>query len=114
MLAAIAALRKRGLPCYVATNQGTYRIAHMQAKIGYGQPFDRIFDSASIGAMKHDPAFYSAVTAALALPPDAILFWDDSAGNIAVARAYGWKAEHYTDFAAFQATMQQLLLATGD
>jgi putative hydrolase of the HAD superfamily len=111
MLAAIADLRRRGMPCYLATNQEQYRIAYMRAQMGFGQIFDGIFASVDIGAMKHDQAFYIAVTAALRLPADTILFWDDSAGNVAVARAYGWHAEQYVDFATFQAAMQRYLVA---
>ncbi len=109
MLAAISDLRQHGLPCYLATNQEQYRIAYMQTQMGFGQLFDRIFASADIGAMKHDEAFYATVTATLGLPPETVLFWDDSAGNVAVARAYGWHAEQFIDVARFQATMQHYL-----
>jgi putative hydrolase of the HAD superfamily len=112
MLAAIADLRRRGLPCYLATNQEHYRLAYMREQMGFGQIFDGIFASADIGAMKHDRAFYTTVTAALSLPADVILFWDDSAGNVAVARAYGWHAEQYIDFDAFQLTIQHYLTAS--
>lgn len=111
MLAVIAEMRQRGIPCYLATNQEHYRLAYMREQMGFGQIFDGIFASAEIGAMKHDRAFYSAVTAALTLPADAILFWDDSAGNVDAARAYGWRAEHYSDFATFQAAMQRSIEA---
>jgi putative hydrolase of the HAD superfamily len=109
MLAAIADLRRRGLPCYLATNQEHYRLAYMREQMGFGQLFDGIFASADIGAIKHDQAFYAAVTAALQLPADAILFWDDSASNVVAARAYGWHAELYRDFDAFQLIVQRYL-----
>ena len=109
MLAVIADLRQRGVPCYLATNQERYRLAYMREQMGFGQIFDGIFASAEIGAIKHDRAFYAGVTAALGLPADAILFWDDSAGNVEAARAYGWNAEHYRDFAAFQGAMQSYI-----
>jgi putative hydrolase of the HAD superfamily len=109
MLATISGLRQRGLPCYLATNQEHYRIAYMQTQMRFGQLFDGIFSSGAIGAMKHEVAFYTAVTGVLGGPPESILFWDDSAGNVAVARAYGWQAEQYTNFAAFQVKMQHYL-----
>jgi putative hydrolase of the HAD superfamily len=81
----------------------------MRAQMGFGHLFDRIFASADIGAMKHDQAFYTAVTATLRLPADTILFWDDSPTNVAAARTYGWRAEQYSDFDTFRTIMQRYL-----
>jgi putative hydrolase of the HAD superfamily len=107
MLAVIAEMRRRGIPCYLATNQERYRLAYMREQMGFGQIFDGIFASAEIGAMKHDRAFYAAVTEILRSPADAIMFWDDSVSNVDAARAYGWNAKHYSDFATFQAAVQR-------
>jgi FMN phosphatase YigB (HAD superfamily) len=51
-----------------------------------------MFWSAELGLSKAGPEAFAAVTGRLGIDPDAILFIDDSAGNIARARAAGWEA----------------------
>jgi putative hydrolase of the HAD superfamily len=109
VMGAIEALRRRGIPCYLATNQEHYRVRYMRTTMQFDAHFDGIFASAAVGAMKHDPAFYATVTAQLDQTAETILFWDDSPGNITVARAYGWNAHLYTDFDAFQEVMHTYL-----
>jgi 2-haloacid dehalogenase len=52
--------------------------------------------SGDIGLIKPDPAIYDRHTKDFGLTPSATLFIDDSAANIAAARAYGWNAIHFT------------------
>jgi HAD superfamily hydrolase (TIGR01509 family) len=51
-----------------------------------------MFLSAELGLSKSGPEAFAAVTKRLGCRPDAILFVDDSAGNVARARAAGWEA----------------------
>jgi len=51
-----------------------------------------MFWSAELGLSKAGPEAFAAVTRRLGIDPDAILFIDDSAANVARARAAGWDA----------------------
>jgi putative hydrolase of the HAD superfamily len=94
MLAAVAALRQRGIECHLATNQEPVRAAHMSEQLGYSHLFDREFYSCRLGFAKPDPEYFRAMLARLALPPGAVLFLDDKEANVAAARAVGLHAEH--------------------
>jgi putative hydrolase of the HAD superfamily len=105
LIAAIASLRRCGVRCALATNQERHRLAYMRSSMRFAGLFDATFCSAEIGVLKSDRGFYRAVEHALDLSGGAILFWDDTAANVACARDCGWRAEQYTDFGAFQSVM---------
>jgi putative hydrolase of the HAD superfamily len=105
----IAGLRQRGLRCYLATNQESYRIAYMREQMGFDQLFDGIFYSGGLGCKKTDARFYHAVMRATELTGAEILFWDDTFENIVAARAQGWNAEHYRSFEEFEPTLATYL-----
>ncbi|MEZ4657419.1 MAG: HAD-IA family hydrolase [Caldilineaceae bacterium] len=105
MLNAIVELRGQGTPCYLATNQEAYRLAYMRKQMRFETHFDGIFASCEVGHMKHDAAYFAQVTQKLGLQPAHILFWDDSLGNVDTARRFGWQAEHFIDYSAFQSTI---------
>ncbi len=58
---------------------------------------EEIFCSGDLNVAKPEPAFYSRVTAALGASPDSILFFDDSAVNVAAATTQGWHGFLYHD-----------------
>jgi|HubBroStandDraft_1064217.scaffolds.fasta_scaffold38651_4 FMN phosphatase YigB (HAD superfamily) len=66
---------------------------------------DPMFWSSRIGACKPTPKAFAAVETALGLPPEAILFIDDSPANIAAALARGWDAIHFTANAPLMAEL---------
>ena len=55
-------------------------------------PFRKIYLSHEIGARKPEPAAFRTVVADMGLAPDRVLFFDDSAQNVAGARACGLMA----------------------
>lgn len=59
--------------------------------------FDDIIISAEVGLMKPDPQLYHLAARRLGILPAEALFVDDSAENIAGARAVGMQALHFTD-----------------
>ena len=61
-----------------------------------GAVLDPMFWSAELHATKSDPASYAAVLARLGVEPSAILFIDDSAANVTMARSLGWDALVFT------------------
>ncbi|MEM6303684.1 MAG: HAD family phosphatase [Pseudomonadota bacterium] len=89
------ALQARGVPVFSLTNFGieTYQIA--AARYSYLNQFDRDFISGHLGVIKPDPAIYKAVEDGAGLPPEALLFTDDRADNIAAAAARGWQTHHF-------------------
>jgi 2-haloacid dehalogenase len=46
--------------------------------------------------IKPAPSIYEAVEQGSGLPPEALLFTDDRADNIAAADARGWQTHHFT------------------
>lgn len=52
--------------------------------------------SGEVGLIKPDPAIYELHTRTFDLVPEATLFIDDSAPNVAGARSIGWQALHFT------------------
>lgn len=86
------------LPLYVfsntnATHAATWRRLHADTMA----LFRGIFLSHEIGGRKPEAAAYLRVAAAIGLPPQRILFFDDLAVNVAAARAVGMRAVQVTD-----------------
>ena len=110
LLISVQHLRQQGIPCYLATNQEQYRTAYILEEMGFAQKFDGIFSSAHVGQVKSQPAFFEHVLRKLnGIAAHEILFWDDSAPNIATARQFGLQAEIYTTFADFTRKMSRYL-----
>lgn len=78
---------------YLATGQEHHRAAYLWNDLDLKALFKDIFYSAKLGALKNDPAFFSAINETLAITPDEKpLFFDDHAEVVALARAAGWDA----------------------
>ncbi len=101
LVACIRALRGSGIRCCLATNQERYRSEYLASNMGFGDIFDGLYFSATIGYRKPDLRFYASVTQAIGLPRESILFWDDEQANVDAAREYGWRAETYVGFHEF-------------
>lgn len=92
----LARLKARGVPVFALTNFGAETWETALALYPFLTTFDRVFVSARIRAIKPDPAIYAHVEQETGLAPGALLFADDSAANVAAARARGWHAHHFT------------------
>lgn len=88
----VAQVRAQGVGCYLATNQQDHRRAWMRDELGIDEHFDEVFYSAELGAMKPDPAFFTAILDRIGLPPAQVGFVDDNVDNVATARALGIQA----------------------
>lgn len=103
-------LRKKGIKCYLATNQEKYRTQYMLKHMGFSKIFDKVYASAHLGYRKPDLEFFAKVMNDL---PDfeksEILFWDDLTENVEVARELGINAEIYTSFEDFRKKMQKYI-----
>lgn len=94
----ISALLSRAgarMPLYAFSNTNRPHVAHFSAAypdvLGH---FTEIYLSSSIGLRKPDAAAFRHVANAIGAPASRIVFFDDSAENIAGARAYGLTAVH--------------------
>ena len=93
----IQRLRRKGVLCFLATNNEKYRFQYMLDKMGFADAFDKTFASAHLRFKKPDPEFFSKIYGELdKIQKNEILFVDDSAGNIEAARNFGIHTEHYT------------------
>lgn len=89
MVKLVRSARAAGLITALATNQQSYRGAHMQATLGYEELFDRTFYSFEVGLRKPDPAYFRTVVDALGVRPDEAVFVDDMRANVLGAREAG-------------------------
>jgi len=94
----IAALLSRAgarMPLYAFSNTNRPHVAHFsEAYADVLGHFREIYLSSSIGLRKPDVAAYRHVVNAIGVPASRIVFFDDSAENIAGARASGLAAVH--------------------
>lgn len=87
----LRALRRKGVPVYALSNFGreTFRLA--ETNFPFLEEFDGRVLSGELGVAKPDPAIYAALEQMAGVTPDALLFTDDVAVNIAAAEARGWQ-----------------------
>lgn len=95
LLAGLAALRAKGIPMYLATNQEHRRAAYLMENLGLSSYFDGIFYSAMFGYQKPASEFFRLATERVGIDPSEIAFIDDYPANIEAARQFGWKAMHW-------------------
>lgn len=102
----VDALHERGVPLYAITNFGH----ELWAGFRPTQPvFDRFRDIVVSGTeklAKPDPAIYRLAEARFGHAPQAMLFVDDNADNIAAVRACGWHGHLFTDAATLEAELK--------
>jgi 2-haloacid dehalogenase/putative hydrolase of the HAD superfamily len=104
--AAIEALHARGVPQYGLSN-----ISHetVDSTLAMSPAFGRLAGfvaSGREGVMKPDPAIFHLTCERFGLAPSEIFFVDDSARNIAAARALGFDTLHFTDPAALRPALE--------
>src|SRR6266550_2286879 len=85
------------LPLYAFSNTNNAHVAHFShAYADVLGHFREIYLSSSIGLRKPEAEAYDHVVKAIGLPASRIVFFDDSADNIAGARARGLTAVQVT------------------
>jgi putative hydrolase of the HAD superfamily len=83
------------LPCYLFSNTNPAHLKYWaKAYAPALVPFRRTFVSSSIGLRKPDKAAFHHVASEIGIAPGRILFFDDSAENVAGAKAAGLQAVH--------------------
>lgn len=94
-IALLRALRGKGVPVFALTNFGKYSFDEAIPKLDFLVEFDRHYVSGRMGVIKPDPRIYQMVEEDCGLPPQALLFADDRADNIAAAGARGWRTHQF-------------------
>jgi putative hydrolase of the HAD superfamily len=95
VLADVAALRAAGVAVHLTTNQEHLRAGYLMGRLGLGRLVDGIQYSAALGARKPEAAFFARAAAAVGVPAAGLMLVDDTAANVAAARAAGWQARHW-------------------
>lgn len=90
-------LTAEGLQQVIATNNEHHRANYIEHVSGFGDRVSQVFSSGRIGHAKPETAFFEHVSDTLDLAPQELLLIDDSAANVAAAKAIGWHAYHFTD-----------------
>lgn len=88
--AAVEGARRLGVPVVLLSNTNPLHWGVLRAE--FESVFDRCFLSYETGELKPDPDAFAGVEAALGVAPTDLLFFDDNAHNIEVARGRGWRA----------------------
>jgi 2-haloacid dehalogenase len=95
-VAVLEAARRAEIPCFAISNFAADTFAETQERFSFLKAFDGIVLSAHERLIKPDPAIFEVFLARYGYAPDACLFMDDSAKNIATARAMGFATIHVT------------------
>ncbi|MFZ5964471.1 HAD family hydrolase [Thalassococcus sp. BH17M4-6] len=87
----LRALRAQGVPVFALTNFGVGTFALAELAYPFLTEFDRRYISGQMQVTKPDAEIYARVEADCGIAPEALLFTDDRADNIATASGRGWQ-----------------------
>ena len=113
MVEIIKKLRKKGVKCYIATNQEKYRTQYMRENMRFEDLFDHVFSSAEIGYKKPDREFYEFILNKMKnkhkIYHPEIMFFDDSQKNVDEAKKLDIEAHFYKSFEEFESIVKPIL-----
>lgn len=89
------ALRRAGVPVFALSNFGRETFDFAVGHYPFLEEFDQPYISGKMGMAKPDAAIYAAVEDQSGLAPEALLFVDDRADNIAAAATRGWQTHQF-------------------
>jgi 2-haloacid dehalogenase len=96
----VEALHGRSVPLYAITNFGAEFWPGFRATMPVFDRFRDIVVSGVEKVAKPDPAIFALAQRRFGHAPQAMLFIDDNAANVAAARALGWQTHHFRDASA--------------
>ncbi len=109
----IQKLRKKGIKCYLATNQEKYRTQYMKNEMKFEELFDHVFSSADIGHKKPEAEFYKFILDEIKnehkIYPHEIMLFDDSKVHVDSAKELDIDAHFYENFEDFKELINPLL-----
>lgn len=98
-------LHTAGVPLYAITNFGAEFWAAFRPTAPVFDLFRDIVVSGEEKLVKPDPAIFALAARRFGHAPDAMLFIDDNAANVAGAKACGWHAHHFRDASTLRAEL---------
>lgn len=108
MITGVKKLQTEGYITGILSDQ-THWLDELDQKYHFTSAFDHLYNSYYLGKGKRDSSLFVDVASDLQLPPAAILFIDDNAGNVERAQAQGWGVIHYINREDFSARFSRLL-----
>lgn len=106
----ISGIRKSGVPCYLATNQESYRACYIREIMQLVGIFDDLFISCEIKKRKPENVFFKHILEHIHLPASSVLFIDDSLRFIKAAKECWMQTYHYTEYDVFQKYIKSICL----
>ncbi len=95
-------LEQRGAPLYAITNFSAEKFAEARRRFPFLDRFRGVIVSAHERLLKPDRAIFELLLSRYRLRAEECLFIDDSAANVAGARAVGMAAHHFKDAAGLE------------
>ena len=95
----IGRLAARGMPLFAITNFGAEFWPQFRPTLAVLDQFRDIVVSGDEQLAKPDPRIFNLAATRFGYAPDAMLFIDDNAANIAAARELGWQVHHFRNAA---------------
>jgi 2-haloacid dehalogenase len=96
-VAVLEQLKASGQPVYAITNFSAEKWREATVRFPFLTLFDGVVVSAEERLLKPDPAIYHVLFSRYGLTPQDCIFIDDSAANIATARALGMQGVHFVE-----------------
>jgi putative hydrolase of the HAD superfamily len=101
-MSVVQSIRRKGIGCYLASNQEAGRARHMSERLNYKSLFDREIYSCFLGVAKPSVRFFEQALSVVGTDAVSTLFLDDKPENVEAARKAGLhavvvKGEHGAD-----------------
>lgn len=109
----VKSLKEKGYQIYILSNYGEKPFADSKVHMPFLQYVDGQLISYEIQEVKPNTAIYQAICDRFAIDPSKAVFIDDSAANIAGAKAFGLNTIHFNNYEDAIAQLQTLPLAFG-
>lgn len=95
--------QNKGLKVYLVTNQEKYRTDYIWNNLGMKTIMDGKFVSCEMGVIKQDPKFFELVLKTFPeIPPDKIIYYDDSPSKLNAAKVVGIDTRLFTGYTNFE------------
>jgi 2-haloacid dehalogenase len=96
VVAVLAEVKAAGLRCFALSNMEPETFAVRRTRFGFFDLFDGCVISGIEGVAKPERGIFEILLARYGLTPEATVFIDDMAGNVAAAGELGIRAIHYS------------------
>jgi putative hydrolase of the HAD superfamily len=107
LISLLTAARQAGVRVYLLTN-ATGRLWEDLAYHGIRDFADRVYCSASIGLAKPDPKLYRQVVRAISVPPERVLYIEDTPSWADAGRQIGMVSHTYSGIPALKSELKRL------